>query len=228
MTSKVRRFLDVSFLQSPRRSRGSRRTEKPRRASSTSEWRPEPQARSRMRSPPSGRRIFSTRSTSETVRSVQAMSALSPSKAVRYQSCGADGNLPREGRVEYMAFQGVEDFEIEMIGDFFDGLERIRGNDAFLIQCSRTRRCTRSPSDTGPRCSWSTRSSIRPGSGGAKPSRGRAVQDARPRSHDFRIHRPRRLGRGDRDPLAGAVPAAGADSVLRAAQSLPSARSSRW
>ena len=36
-----------------------------------------------------------------------------------------------------MAFQGVEDFEMEFIGDFFDGLERIRGKDnAFLIQCS--------------------------------------------------------------------------------------------
>jgi hypothetical protein len=36
-----------------------------------------------------------------------------------------------------MAFQGVEDFEINFIGDFLDGLERIRGKDnAFLIQCS--------------------------------------------------------------------------------------------
>jgi hypothetical protein len=36
-----------------------------------------------------------------------------------------------------MRFQGVEDFEIEFIGDFFDGLEGIRGKDnAFLIQCS--------------------------------------------------------------------------------------------
>jgi hypothetical protein len=36
-----------------------------------------------------------------------------------------------------MAFQGVEDFRVEFIGDFFDGLERIRGKDnAFLIQCS--------------------------------------------------------------------------------------------
>jgi hypothetical protein len=39
--------------------------------------------------------------------------------------------------MKYMAFQGVEDFEIEMIGDFFDGLELIRGREnAFLIQCS--------------------------------------------------------------------------------------------
>jgi hypothetical protein len=36
-----------------------------------------------------------------------------------------------------MAFQGVEDFEVEFIGDFFDGLQEIRGKDnAFLIQCS--------------------------------------------------------------------------------------------
>ncbi len=36
-----------------------------------------------------------------------------------------------------MAFQGIEDFEIEFIGDFLDGLEQIRGDQsAFLIQCS--------------------------------------------------------------------------------------------
>lgn len=36
-----------------------------------------------------------------------------------------------------MAFQGIEDFEFEFIGDFLDGLERIRGRrDAFLVQCS--------------------------------------------------------------------------------------------
>lgn len=37
----------------------------------------------------------------------------------------------------YMAFQGVADFEIVLIADFFDGLERIRSrSDAFLVQCS--------------------------------------------------------------------------------------------
>jgi hypothetical protein len=36
-----------------------------------------------------------------------------------------------------MEFQGVEDYGFEYIGDFFDGLELIRGrDDAFLIQCS--------------------------------------------------------------------------------------------
>jgi hypothetical protein len=36
-----------------------------------------------------------------------------------------------------MEFQGVEDYEFDFIGDFFDGLERIRGReDAFMVQCS--------------------------------------------------------------------------------------------
>jgi hypothetical protein len=50
---------------------------------------------------------------------------------------GPTGTCHERAAIEYMAFQGVEDFEIELIGDFFDGLERIRRNDdAFLIQCS--------------------------------------------------------------------------------------------
>jgi hypothetical protein len=36
-----------------------------------------------------------------------------------------------------MSFQGIPDFAFEFIGDFLDGLERIRGrSDAFLVQCS--------------------------------------------------------------------------------------------
>jgi hypothetical protein len=36
-----------------------------------------------------------------------------------------------------MSFQGVDEFEVEYVTDFLDGLERIRGqDDAFLIQCS--------------------------------------------------------------------------------------------
>jgi hypothetical protein len=50
---------------------------------------------------------------------------------------GPTGTCHERAAIEYMAFQGVEDFEIELIGDFFDGLERIRRrDDAFLIQCS--------------------------------------------------------------------------------------------
>jgi hypothetical protein len=50
---------------------------------------------------------------------------------------GPTGTCHERAAIEYMGFQGVEDFEIELIDDFFDGLERIRGKDnAFLIQCS--------------------------------------------------------------------------------------------
>lgn len=50
---------------------------------------------------------------------------------------GPRGTCHERAAIEYMAFQGVEDFEIEFIGDFFDGLERVRGKEnAFLIQCS--------------------------------------------------------------------------------------------
>ena len=50
---------------------------------------------------------------------------------------GPAGTCHERAATEYMGFQGVEDFELDFIGDFFDGLERIRGHeDAFLIQCS--------------------------------------------------------------------------------------------
>lgn len=50
---------------------------------------------------------------------------------------GPEGTCHERAVRRYMAFQGIEDFEIEFIGDFLDGLERIRGReDAFLIQCS--------------------------------------------------------------------------------------------
>ena len=50
---------------------------------------------------------------------------------------GPTGTCHERAAIEYMGFQGVEGFEIEMIGDFFDGLEKIREkDDAFLIQCS--------------------------------------------------------------------------------------------
>jgi hypothetical protein len=36
-----------------------------------------------------------------------------------------------------MAFQGIDDFEIEFISDFLEGLEQVRGrSDTFLVQCS--------------------------------------------------------------------------------------------
>lgn len=50
---------------------------------------------------------------------------------------GPTGTCHERATIEYMRFQGIEDFEIELINDFFDGLEIIRErDDAFLIQCS--------------------------------------------------------------------------------------------
>jgi hypothetical protein len=50
---------------------------------------------------------------------------------------GPEGTCHERAVRRYMAFQGIEDFQVEFIGDFFDGLDRIRGcEDAFLVQCS--------------------------------------------------------------------------------------------
>lgn len=50
---------------------------------------------------------------------------------------GPTGTCHERAAIEYMAFQGVEEFEILLIDDFFDGLDRIRGREgAYLIQCS--------------------------------------------------------------------------------------------
>jgi hypothetical protein len=58
-------------------------------------------------------------------------------ETVTLVTLGPTGTCHERAAIEYMGFQGVEDFEIELIGDFFDGLEMIRGRDnAFLIQCS--------------------------------------------------------------------------------------------
>jgi hypothetical protein len=58
-------------------------------------------------------------------------------RAIRLVTLGPAGTCHERAVRQYMAFQGIEDFEIEFIGDFLDGLERIRGDRrAFLIQCS--------------------------------------------------------------------------------------------
>jgi hypothetical protein len=50
---------------------------------------------------------------------------------------GPEGTCHERAVREYMAFQGVADYEFDFISDFLDGLERIRGrDDAFLVQCS--------------------------------------------------------------------------------------------
>jgi len=55
----------------------------------------------------------------------------------RLVTLGPTGTCHERATREYMRFQGAEDFEVDFIGDFFDGLEMIRGReDAFLVQCS--------------------------------------------------------------------------------------------
>jgi hypothetical protein len=57
--------------------------------------------------------------------------------SVTLVTLGPSGTCHERAAREYMRFQGVDDFEVEFIGDFFDGLEQIRGKpNAFLIQCS--------------------------------------------------------------------------------------------
>ncbi|HEX8752148.1 MAG TPA: hypothetical protein VF731_01915 [Solirubrobacterales bacterium] len=59
------------------------------------------------------------------------------SESITLVTLGPTGTCHERACERYMAFQGVEDYEFEFIGDFMDGLERIRGrDDAFLIQCS--------------------------------------------------------------------------------------------
>jgi hypothetical protein len=56
---------------------------------------------------------------------------------IRLVTLGPEGTCHERAARRYMDFQGIEDYEVEYIGDFLDGLERIRGQeDAFLIQCS--------------------------------------------------------------------------------------------
>jgi hypothetical protein len=58
-------------------------------------------------------------------------------RKLRLVTLGPEGTCHERAVRRYMAFQGIDDFEIEFIRDFLDGLERIRGReDSFLIQCS--------------------------------------------------------------------------------------------
>jgi hypothetical protein len=56
---------------------------------------------------------------------------------IAFITLGPTGTCHERAVREYAAFQGIEEFEFELITDFFDGLERLRGReDAFLVQCS--------------------------------------------------------------------------------------------
>jgi len=50
---------------------------------------------------------------------------------------GPEGTCHERACRRYLEFQGIHDFEFELIGDFLEGLELVRGrSDAFLVQCS--------------------------------------------------------------------------------------------
>jgi hypothetical protein len=59
------------------------------------------------------------------------------SRPITFVTLGPQGTCHERAVRRYADFQGIENFELELITDFFDGLERIRGReDAFLVQCS--------------------------------------------------------------------------------------------
>lgn len=56
---------------------------------------------------------------------------------IKLVTLGPEGTCHERAVRNYMAFQGIENYEVAFIGDFLDGLEQIRGQeDAFLVQCS--------------------------------------------------------------------------------------------
>jgi hypothetical protein len=58
-------------------------------------------------------------------------------RRITFVTLGPEGTCHERAVQRYARFQGIEDYGIELIVDFFDGLERIRGrDDAFLVQCS--------------------------------------------------------------------------------------------
>jgi hypothetical protein len=56
---------------------------------------------------------------------------------VTFVTLGPTGTCHERAVRRYAEFQGIDEYEIELITDFFVGLEMIRGrDDAFLVQCS--------------------------------------------------------------------------------------------
>lgn len=56
---------------------------------------------------------------------------------IKLITLGPAGTCHERACREYMAFQGISEYEVEFIEDFLDGLERVRGqSNAFLVQCS--------------------------------------------------------------------------------------------
>jgi hypothetical protein len=58
-------------------------------------------------------------------------------RSVRLVTLGPAGTCHERASRAYMGFQGIDEFELDLIENFLSGLELIRGReDAFLIQCS--------------------------------------------------------------------------------------------
>jgi hypothetical protein len=58
-------------------------------------------------------------------------------RKITFVTLGPTGTCHERAVSEYARFQGIEDYEFDLITDFFVGLEKIRGrDDAFLVQCS--------------------------------------------------------------------------------------------
>jgi hypothetical protein len=58
-------------------------------------------------------------------------------RKITFVTLGPEGTCHERAVRRYAEFQGIEDYEFELITDFFVGLEEIRGrDDAFLVQCS--------------------------------------------------------------------------------------------
>jgi hypothetical protein len=58
-------------------------------------------------------------------------------RKITFVTLGPEGTCHERAVRRYAEFQGIDEFEFELITDFFDGLEAIRGRgDAFLVQCS--------------------------------------------------------------------------------------------
>jgi hypothetical protein len=65
------------------------------------------------------------------------MEAGAESRKITLVTLGPTGTCHERAVIEYARFQGIEAYEVDLITDFFVGLETIRGrDDAFLIQCS--------------------------------------------------------------------------------------------
>ncbi len=65
------------------------------------------------------------------------MEASAGSGKVTIVTLGPEGTCHERAVQSYMRFQGIEDYEIELITDFFDGLEILRETpNGFLVQCS--------------------------------------------------------------------------------------------